>query len=107
MLENNPFKYAGEMNVTITKILKGNSLPGNTGCTNGNYNIPVCVRFSDGTSIMEYACCCGNGCNGTFRLCGLEIGDPVEWVLQNNPWTYVEAWTKKEQEDFLNGDDDA
>lgn len=80
--------------VTITKIIKGKSLFGNAGCTNGNYNIPVCVLFSDGTSMCEYTCPCG--CNETFRLDRLEVGDPAEKALEYNPWTYAEEQTKKE-----------
>lgn len=88
---------------TITEIIRGQSLSGDAGCTNGNYDIPVCVRFSDGTSMRDYTCRCNSGCNGSFRVNWLEIGDSVEKALKLNPWTFVEKNTRKEEEDFLNG----
>ncbi len=86
---------------TIIEIIYGKSLSGNAGCNNGNYDIPVCIRFSDGTCILDYTCRCGCGCNDTFRVRGLDIGDSAEKVLAYNLWTYAEERTTKEIDAFF------
>ena len=53
----------------ITKIERGASISGDAGCTNGNYDIPVKIRFDTGTIAMAHTCRCGNGrmlCPGMF-----------------------------------------
>lgn len=45
----------------ITSIEYGASVSGNAGCTNGNYDIPIKIRFDTGTVAMAHTCRCGNG----------------------------------------------
>ena len=59
----------------IKEIIVGESLSGNPGCNNGNYDIPVTVVFDNGQTYHDVACGCGHGCNGTFPLSSVSVGD--------------------------------
>lgn len=59
----------------IKEIIVGESLSGNPGCSNGIYDIPVTVVFDNGQTYHDFACRCGHGCNGTFPLSSVSVGD--------------------------------
>lgn len=62
-------------NAKITHIIYMGSVSGNSGCTNGNYDEKFTIVFSDRTSTEVMSCRCGNGCNGSFPINYLGIGD--------------------------------
>lgn len=85
----------------ITAIITGDSLSGNAGCTNGNYDIPVVVKLSTGHVITGYTCRCGCGCNGSFDLRHLYVGDNMEIVKNVNPDAEACWMTEEEIYGFL------
>lgn len=75
----------------ITSIERGASISGNAGCTNGNYDIPVKIRFDTGTVAMAHTCRCGNGCNGSFPANWCKLG--LEFESIRDFW----AWINEEE----------
>lgn len=92
----------------ITNIIYEKSISGNAGCTNGNYDVPVKIRFDTGTVAMAHTCRCGNGCNGAFPASrcrpGLEFGsvrDFWAWINEEEgygPINYPEIYRLERQE---------
>lgn len=75
----------------ITSIEYGASISGDAGCNNGNYDIPVKIRFDTGTVAMAHTCACGNGCNGLFPANWCKLG--LEFENIRDFW----AWTNEEE----------
>lgn len=76
----------------IKKITLGKSISGNTGCTNGNHDVPVIIEFDNGQKWEDFTCGCADGCNGTFpyrhllhEIC-LMIGRKIGAHFPNDIW---------------------
>lgn len=71
----------------ITNVERFTSISGNAGCNNGNYDIPVKIRFNTGDVAMAYTCACGAGCNGTFPASRCKIG--LEFASISDFWNWT------------------
>lgn len=83
----------------ITSIEYGASVSGDAGCNNGNYDVPVTIRFNTGIVARVHTCACGNGCSNSF---------PANWCKVRMEFRSISdfwKWTNFGDNDFgpING----
>lgn len=83
----------------ITSIEYGASVSGDAGCNNGNYDVPVTIRFDTGIVARVHTCACGNGCSNSFPANWCKVG--MEFRSISDFW----EWTSFGDDDFgpING----